>query len=78
VNVSIVILIYKGMGNEIFYFCPMLKNHRLDRILLREGCVIPKKEAICPKVTRWKMLGYSFINFSRHKWEYHKNSTINI
>ena len=25
-----------------------LKNHRLDRILLREGCVIPKKEAICP------------------------------
>ena len=35
----------------------MLKNHRLDRILLREGCVIPKKEAICPKVTRWKMLG---------------------
>ena len=45
------------MGNEIFYFCPMLKNHRLDRILLREGCVIPKKEAICPKVTRWKMEG---------------------
>lgn len=52
------------MENKIIYFCPMLKNHRLDRILLREGCVIPKKEAICPKVTRWKMLGYSFINFS--------------
>lgn len=56
------------MENEILYFCPMLKNHRLDRILLREGCVIPKKEAICPKVTRWKMLGYSFINFYNHSW----------
>lgn len=62
--VSIGYLICKGMENEILHFCPMLKNHRLDLILLKEDCVIPKKEAICPKFARWKMLGYSFISFS--------------
>ena len=36
----------------------------LALILLREGWAIPKKEAICPKFTRLKISGYSFINFS--------------
>ncbi len=35
----------------------MLKNAFL--ILLNDCCVIPKKDAIYPKLARWKRVGYS-------------------